>query len=99
MDYDSIKIGTVVTSLAGRDKGRSFIVVGQCDANHVYVADGMLRKLENPKKKKLRHLKLHNEVADSIRVKISEEKQVFNAEIRKCLLSLGFNHDKISEED
>ena len=99
MDGDSTIIGTVATSRAGRDKGRSFIIVGICDEQHVYIADGECRKLERPKKKKLKHLLLHDTVVDSIRIKISEEKQIFNAEIRKCLLSLGFNHDKISEEE
>ena len=96
---NNIEIGTVVTSTAGRDKGRSFIVVGIIDEQHVYVADGTLRKLENPKKKKLKHLQVHNIVIDSIKTKIYEKKQVFNAEIRNCLLSHGFKSVKISEEE
>lgn len=96
---NKIEIGTVVTSTAGRDKGRSFITVGVADEQHVYVADGSLRKLENPKKKKMKHLQVHNIVIDSIKTKIYEKKQVFNAEIRNCLLSHGFNHGKISEEE
>lgn len=99
MNDDSTIIGTVATSRAGRDKGRSFIIVGVCDDEHVYIADGTLRKLENPKKKKLKHLKLHDLVVDSIRVKILEKKQVFNAQVRNCLLSQGFGHDRISEEE
>lgn len=98
MDYNTL-IGTVATSCAGRDKGRSFIIVGVCDSQHVYIADGTLRKLENPKKKKIKHLQLHNTVVENIRDKICEEKQIFNAEIRKCLLSHGYNHDRINEEE
>lgn len=96
---DNELIGTVATSLAGRDKGRSFIIVDVFDENYVFLADGCLRKLEKPKKKKLKHLKLHNAVVESVRVKLMEKKQVFDAEIRKCLLSAGFNHDRISEEE
>jgi len=92
-------IGTVATSKAGRDKGRSFIIVGICDEQHVYVADGSLRKLEKPKKKKLKHLILQKTVIDGIKSKIYEKKQIFNAEIRNCLLSHGYNHGKISEEE
>ena len=92
-------VGVIVTSCAGRDRGRSFIVVGVCDDNHVYVADGSLRKLENPKKKKLKHLLIHDIVVESIRTKIYDKKQIFNAEIRNCLLSHGFNRDRISEEE
>lgn len=92
-------IGTVATSTAGRDKGRSFIIVGVCDEQNVLVADGSLRKLEKPKKKKLKHLHLHNTVVEGIKLKIYEKKQVFNAEIRNCLLSHGYNHGKISKEE
>ncbi len=96
---DNGLIGTVATSLAGRDKGRSFIIVGIFDENNVLLADGGLRKLERPKKKKLKHLKLQNVVVESVRAKLIEKKQVFDAEIRKCLLSAGFNHDRICEEE
>ena len=48
----------VATSLAGRDKGRKFVIVGVLDDEHVYIADGKMRKIEKPKKKKLKHLKV-----------------------------------------
>lgn len=50
-----IKIGSVVRSKAGRDKGNLFLVVDVRDG-YAYVADGKLRKTEKPKKKKLKHL-------------------------------------------
>lgn len=96
---DNLKIGSVVTSKAGRDKGRSFIVMEIVDEQFVLIVDGCLRKIERPKKKKLMHLTVHNEVIDSLNTKLEEKKQVFDAEIRNCLLSAGFNHDKIGEEE
>ena len=96
---DNITIGTVVTSKAGRDKKRSFIVMDILDEQYVLLADGCLRKIENPKKKKIKHLFVEKTVIDSIKLKLTEKKQVFNAEIRNCLLSAGYNHDKIDEED
>jgi ribosomal protein L14E/L6E/L27E len=63
--------GSVAVSLAGRDKGRRFIVVGVLDEDHVLIADGRLRKIEKPKKKKLKHLKVEvsgdDQVADLIK--------------------------------
>lgn len=50
-----IKIGSIVRSLAGRDKGAWFLVVDMRDG-YAYVADGRLRKKEKTKKKKLKHL-------------------------------------------
>jgi ribosomal protein L14E/L6E/L27E len=51
-----LTVGRVVRSKAGRDSGRMFLVVGVADDEHLLLADVDLRKVEKPKKKKLRHL-------------------------------------------
>ena len=51
-------LGQLVVSLAGRDKGCICAIVGIPDEEgFVYIADGRVRKVEKPKKKKLKHLK------------------------------------------
>ena len=51
-------IGHLVVSLAGRDKDIVCAVVGISDDDgYVLIADGKIRKVENPKKKKLKHIK------------------------------------------
>ncbi len=50
-----IKVGSIVRSIAGHDKGSLLLVVA-LDNGYAYVADGKLRKIEKPKKKKLKHL-------------------------------------------
>ena len=45
----------IVRSLAGRDKGRLFLVVGVTDKGELLLADGKMRKGETPKKKKEKH--------------------------------------------
>lgn len=51
-------LGQLVVSLAGRDKDLICTVVGISeDEGYVLIADGRIRKVENPKKKKLKHLK------------------------------------------
>lgn len=50
--------GSVVVSTAGHDKGVIFAVVGLVNGDYALIADGKVRKLEKPKKKKLKHLKL-----------------------------------------
>ncbi len=47
--------GSAAVSRAGRDKGRWFAVLSVEDG-FACIADGDLRKLENPKRKKLKHL-------------------------------------------
>jgi ribosomal protein L14E/L6E/L27E len=55
--------GRVVKSLAGRDKGGFFVVV-QFDGEFCFLADGKLRKLESPKRKKLKHVCVTKTVLD-----------------------------------
>lgn len=50
-----IVIGSAVCSKAGRDKGRYFAVLSLED-DFAYIADGDLRKVQKPKRKKLKHL-------------------------------------------
>ncbi|MDO4753919.1 MAG: hypothetical protein Q4A41_02830 [Bacillota bacterium] len=52
--------GSVVISLSGRDKGRKMVVVEIIDEDYVLVADGDLRKIEKPKRKKRKHIKKMN---------------------------------------
>lgn len=55
--------GTVVRSIAGRDKDRLQVVLA-CEAGRVLVADGKLRKLSNPKHKNPCHLQKTEKVID-----------------------------------
>lgn len=51
-----LKAGTVVRSLAGRDKDKLSAVIGERE-NRVLVCDGKERPLERPKQKNTRHIK------------------------------------------
>ena len=48
----------VVVSTAGHDKGVIFAVIGLTQEEYALIADGKVRKLEKPKKKKLKHLEM-----------------------------------------
>ena len=58
-----MKIGQVVFSKCGRDKGRSFVVM-MIEDEYVFLADGQLRPLNKLKKKKTRHTQPTNTVLD-----------------------------------
>lgn len=77
-------IGSIVFSKAGRDKGRSFVVVKK-EGDYAYLCDGDMRKSDSPKKKKLKHLAVTNTVCDHIGDKIKDNKKVTNTEIRRAL--------------
>lgn len=49
-------IGQIVKSYAGRDKGRFFVVL-KSEEHFALIADGKVRKVDSPKRKKWIHLK------------------------------------------
>ena len=57
MDRLTMIPGRVVLSTQGRDEGRYFIVLKVIDESFVLMADGLTRKLDHPKKKKVKHLR------------------------------------------
>ena len=83
-----IKVGSVVRSKAGRDKGDFFIVLAM-DGDYVYMANGELRKVDQPKKKKLKHLQGTEQVSEFIINKLSQGNKVTNSEVRKALAQAG----------
>ncbi|NLN55404.1 MAG: RNA-binding protein [Clostridiales bacterium] len=54
MDFSN----TLVLSLAGKDKGRIFVVLKTVDENHILYADGRRRRVEKPKLKKIKHIRI-----------------------------------------
>ncbi|MTI48314.1 KOW domain-containing RNA-binding protein [Sporosalibacterium faouarense] len=82
---NDIAIGQVVKSKAGRDKGRTFIVVDILDDKYVMIADGDLRRIDSPKKKKIRHLIVYKSVIVDYKEKVENKMKVNNAYIRKVL--------------
>jgi len=64
---DKYKAGDIVLALAGRDEGRIFAVLEILDENYVLIADGRSRRVDKPKRKKIKHLKLIKEAALDIK--------------------------------
>ena len=87
------QVGRVAVSKAGRDTGRVFVIKQVIDTYYVYIVDGDLRKMDRPKKKKLKHLKLTEDVLDNIADKLKEGTKVFDAEIRSAIRSLQSGSD------
>ncbi len=83
-----LELGGIVRSRAGRDRGRAFVILKIVDADYVLLADGRLRTIERPKKKKRRHLLK----ASDTRMELSEH--LLDADIRKFLAAQGFQNDR-----
>ena len=81
--------GEFATSKAGHDKDRLYLVVGEED-DCVYLCDGRLRGVENPKKKKKKHIQIiHSSAQDELMQKIKQrtpgEEGTVNERIRQTL--------------
>ncbi|MBQ2679091.1 MAG: KOW domain-containing RNA-binding protein [Firmicutes bacterium] len=76
--------GQVVYSKCGRDKGGAFIVISAEDG-YVYIADGKTRKLEKPKRKKVKHIQPTKYVFAEIKEKVINEGYLLDADLRKAL--------------
>lgn len=78
----------VVRSLTGRDAGRLFVVISEEDP-FFFLADGMIRRISNPKKKRKKHVKaigtIQTEQAVWTQTEPIRTPEVQDSEIRKAI--------------
>lgn len=79
-----MEIGTIVLSKRGRDKGRSFVVIA-IDGEYTFLADGNMRPLCKPKKKKTKHIQPTNTVLGFFKTQEHLPGGLKDADIRKWL--------------
>ena len=87
MKVKTPELGGLVRSTSGRDAGRLFIIQEICENGFVYVTDGMLRKVANPKKKNIKHLELKPVRFEAIAAKFDEGSKVFDQEVASAIMS------------
>ncbi|MGI6036228.1 MAG: RNA-binding protein [Limnochordia bacterium] len=87
-----VRPGQLVTSTAGRDRGKQYLVVGTSPDGTALVADGQGRGIDRPKRKNPKHLVVHQQVAGEIAAKLAEASTVSDEEIRDALMSLTQRH-------
>ena len=85
----------IVTSTAGRDKGEVFFVLAT-EGDFLLLADGKRRRVENPKRKRLRHVVPTGLDAGAAAERIRSSEKVTNSELRKAIAALesGGNQDQ-----
>lgn len=88
---NEIDLGQIVFSKSGRDKGKYYLVVKILDQSYCLIADGDIRKIEKPKKKKLMHLKATKTILPNIKEKLLQGKIVHNKELISALKALERN--------
>jgi ribosomal protein L14E/L6E/L27E len=79
-----IETADVVISLCGRDMGKRFLVIGTQDG-YSLLADGKIRRIEKPKRKKNKHFSLEGKCVNPVANKLLSGEKVTNNEIRRAL--------------
>ena len=78
-------IGFLASSKAGHDKDKIYIIINE-DAEYVWLADGKLRTVDRPKKKRRKHIQIikcfNNE---EMRLDLLEAKEISDLQIMMVL--------------
>ena len=93
----SIEPGRVVESTQGRDKGHCFLILENAAEGYVMIADGLHHKLENPKKKKTKHLRAKPVLLD-LKALRPEGGALQDSDLRRALEANGFADERSLRE-
>ncbi len=78
-----MEVGTIVKSKAGRDKNKVYCVYKLVDKDFVELVNGDSRKLENPKRKRTKHLDILN--SSDLRQKLEQGQKIYDSDIKTIL--------------
>ena len=82
-------IGKVVLSLAGRDKDHLYVIINVFDDQYVLLANGDTKRINKPKKKKVKHLDFLEDIDEEIRSAIISERKDTDLKIKRFLKLRG----------
>ena len=74
----------IIRSDAGRDKGKLFVVLA-VEGEYLLLADGKSRRVEDPKRKKRRHVLFVAAEETRVSEKIKNNEKITNSELRRTL--------------
>ena len=78
-------VGGICQSTQGRDKDRYYLIKTVYPDGAVGLVDGNFKKLAEPKRKNLKHIRLLPEKAEAIAAKLADGRQVFDSEVYSAL--------------
>ncbi|KAB2951395.1 RNA-binding protein [Heliorestis acidaminivorans] len=91
METSEVVPGQLVRSISGRDVNRYFLVLKALDQKHLLITDGLYRKVEKPKKKKLKHIEVIDSVAKDIGEMLQKGKTPTNAQAASAVQQMLVN--------
>lgn len=86
---ENVQLGQFVRSVAGRDKGKYYLIYDVLNEAFVRIIDGEKKRINNPKKKNIKHLEFFPQKADDIAEMIRKGETVSEQEVLRIIKSLG----------
>ena len=80
------KIGEFAKSKAGHDKEEIFIIMN-IEEEYVYLVDGKSRILDKPKKKKIKHIQVINQIDEELQRKLETNLILRDEDIKRAIKS------------
>ncbi|MCI5603947.1 MAG: hypothetical protein SOV90_07005 [Lachnospiraceae bacterium] len=80
------KIGEFAKSKAGHDKEEIFIIIN-IEEEYVYLVDGKSRILDKPKKKKIKHIQVINQIDEELQRKLETNLILRDEDIKRAIKS------------
>lgn len=78
-------VGMFAISKAGHDKDQMYVIIKE-EGDFFYLADGRLKGLEKPKKKRKKHIQIvKTGIDEMLAEKLRNGQTVYNEEIRRAL--------------
>ena len=88
----SLELGQLVVSTVGRDRGKFYLVLEETLDNKVYVVDGEIRKVANPKRKNKKHLRPCPGISSEFTQKLKAGLKITDLDVRKALKEIITNY-------
>lgn len=82
-------IGKVVLSRAGRDINHLYVVIREAENNSVYLVNGDTKLFSKPKKKKIKHLSILEDIDDELLSSIKSCDKSTDLKIKRFLKLRG----------
>ena len=80
------KIGEFAKSKAGHDKEEIFIIIN-IEEEYVYLVDGKSRILDKPKRKKIKHIQVINQIDEELQRKLETNLILRDEDIKRAIKS------------
>lgn len=82
-----MEVGTVVRSKCGRDKGKFYCVYSFDGNDFVQLVNGKSRRIENPKRKRVKHLEILG--LSDLNHKLKQGQKIYDSDIIAILKSFN----------